>query len=82
MWIEGAKHFLSIIGNKKFPIDVVFVFTRSTNQIWDYIGPGETVLDLMEEFKWIPDDSVRSIKPHFGDAEVDKENPGVLIKIL
>jgi hypothetical protein len=48
----------------------------------DYFGPGESVFDLMTDYKWWPDDNRRFGKPFFGDMIVDKANPGVKIKIL
>jgi Holliday junction resolvase RusA-like endonuclease len=68
--------------NIKYPINVEMTFIRKTNQIVDYFGPGESVFDLMTDFKWWEDDNRRYGKPFFGDMEVDKNNPGVKIKIL
>jgi hypothetical protein len=66
----------------KWPLDIHMTFIRSTKQVVDYFGPGESVFDLMTDFHWWPDDSHRYGKPHFGNIEVDKNNPGVRIKIL
>lgn len=66
----------------EYPLDIEMTFTRKTNQLVDYFGPGESVFDLMTDFKWWPDDNRRYGKPFFGDMIVDKNNPGVKIKIL
>lgn len=66
----------------KYPLDIEMTFIRKTNQLVDYFGPGESVFDLMTDFKWWEDDNRRFGKPFFGDMKVDKENPGVIIKIL
>ena len=36
----------------------------------------------MTDFKWWPDDDTKHGKPFFGDIIVDKNNPGVKIKLL
>lgn len=68
--------------NLQFPLNIEMTFTRKTNQLVDYFGPGESVFDLMTDFKWWEDDNRRFGKPFFGDMIVDKNNPGVKIKIL
>lgn len=65
-----------------YPLKIEMTFTRKTEQLVDYFGPGESVFDLMTDFKWWPDDNRRYGKPFFGDMIVDKNNPGSLIKIL
>jgi len=66
----------------KRPISVEMTFIRKTNQLVDFFGPGESVFDLMTDFGWWEDDNCRVAKPFFADMIVDKENPGVIIKIL
>jgi hypothetical protein len=66
----------------KFPLNIEMTFIRKTNQLVDYFGPGESVFDLMTDFHWWEDDNRKFGKPFFGDMEVDKNNPGVRIKIL
>jgi len=66
----------------EYPLNIEMTFTRKTNQIVDYFGPGESIFDIMTDFKWWEDDNRRFGKPFFGDMIVDKENPGVKIKIL
>jgi len=65
-----------------FPVNIELTFTRKTNQVIDFFGPGESVFDLMTDFGWWEDDSVRFGKPFFGDIIVDKNNPGTRIKLL
>lgn len=65
-----------------FPVNIELTFTRTTNQVIDYFGPGESAFDLMTDFGWWKDDSVRYGKPFFGDIIVDKNNPGTKIKLL
>lgn len=68
--------------NLQFPLNIEMTFTRKTNQLVDYFGPGESVFDLMTDHFWWEDDNRRFGKPFFGDMIVDKNNPGVKIKIL
>jgi len=66
----------------KLPLEVKFTFIRSINQRFDYVGPLETVQDIMVDFGWLADDDAKNLKPHLGYYEVNKKNPGVRIKIL
>lgn len=68
--------------NISFPVVINMTFVRSTNQVIDYFGPGESVFDLMSYFGWWPDDNSRYSKPEFGDIEVNKSSPGVRIKLI
>jgi hypothetical protein len=72
---------------KGFPVYVEFTFIRKTNQIWDFNNITQVVQDLMKEYGWIDDDNSRFLipmppqkpKPAY---HVDKENPGVIIRLL
>ena len=57
-------------------------FLRSSKRKFDYINPAQTVQDLMVKYDWIEDDNCDIIVPHFSGYRVDKENPGVIIKVL
>jgi len=83
-WIAFGKEFKNTMASLKmsFPVNIEMTFIRKTNQVVDYFGPGESVFDLMSDFGWWSDDSVRFAKPFFGDMIVDKSRPGVIIKLL
>lgn len=83
-WEVFGREFKKAIDYHKlsFPLDIEMTFIRKTNQLVDYFGPGESVFDLMTEFGWWPDDNKNFGKPFFGDMQVDKDNPGVIIKII
>ena len=83
-WETFGKEFKRTIEslNLQFPLNIEMTFTRKTNQLVDYFGPGESVFDLMTDFGWWEDDNRRFGKPFFGDMQVDKNNPGVKIKII
>lgn len=79
MYWERGKIFASI--EAEYPIQVHFLFIRGTHHRFDYVNPLQTVLDLMVEFEWIPDDNADIILPVFEPYEYNKENPGVYIFI-
>lgn len=75
------KRSIELLG-LQFPLNIEMTFIRKTKQLVDYFGPGESVFDLMTDYGWWPDDNRFYGKPFFGDMQVDKNNPGVIIKIL
>lgn len=85
-WIKYCNKFRfiasgSIARDPVYPIKVSFKFIRGTKHKFDYINPLQTILDLMVEFGWIPDDNADIILPIFEFYEYNKENPGVYIKV-
>lgn len=66
----------------KAPLKVAFTFIRGSRHKFDYVNPLQTVLDLMVKYKWLPDDNADIVLPVFLPYKYDKENPGVIIKIL
>jgi len=91
-YIQLTKNYWTIFGKEfknsvevlglELPLKIEMTFTRKTNQVLDYFGPGESVFDLMTDFGWWKDDNTRNGKPFFGDIIVDKNNAGTRIKIL
>ena len=49
---------------------------------FDYINPTQTIHDVMVKFNWLKDDNCEEIIPIFEEYSYNKENPGVIIKIL
>ena len=66
----------------EFPLKVEFTFIRDSRRQFDYINAAQIVQDLMVKHNWIPDDSMKYLKPVFGDYILNKKRPGVKIKIL
>lgn len=75
----------------KPPYKIEFTFIRGTRHSWDYANALQTCEDLMkDQYKkkvmvrrgWFPDDSADWIIPSFQPYRYDKENPGVIIKLL
>ena len=85
-WIKYKQLFLDSIrdedGHSKFPLKVSFTFIRGTKHKFDYVNPLQTILDLMVEYRWIPDDNADEIIPSFKPYKYDKDKPGVIIKVL
>ena len=69
-------------GENKFPLNISFKFFRDSARAFDYPNAVQLPLDLMKYHGWIEDDNAKIVKPFFEDFEVDKKNPGVLIKLL
>lgn len=81
-WKEKSAYFKNEIINLEFPLVVSFKFIRGSKHKFDYVNPLQTVLDLMVRYEWIPDDNADVILPVFEPYEYNKENPGVIIKIV
>lgn len=66
----------------EYPLNIEFTFIRDSKRRFDYCNACQTVEDIMVANKWIEDDSADFLIPSFGKYRIDKENPGVIIKIL
>lgn len=74
------KKAVEILG-LQYPLRVEFTFIRATRHSFDYCNACQTCEDIMKGH-WIVDDSVDYIIPSFKPYKYDKENPGVIIKLL
>lgn len=83
---EFDKQVAQVLGGTNIehhlPLHIDMFFLRSSKRKFDYINPAQTVQDLMVKYDWIEDDNCDIIVPHFSGYRVDKENPGVIIKVL
>tara|TARA_R100000988_G_C3985810_1_gene159647 strand:- start:217 stop:801 length:585 start_codon:yes stop_codon:yes gene_type:complete len=79
---ENKNKFIELTKNLEKPLHISFFFIRNSRRKFDYINPAQTVQDLMVKYGWIEDDDIYNLVPHFHGYKVDKENPGVLIKVL
>ena len=66
----------------EYPLRIEFTFVRDSKRRFDYANSLQTCEDLMVENKWIEDDSADHLIPSFGLYEIDKNCPGVKIKLL
>ena len=81
-YILNKEKFKELLEGKEPPYDVSFKFIRGTRHKFDYINPCQTVQDLMVKSGWIEDDNCTWIVTHFEEYEYNKEEPGVIIKVL
>lgn len=81
-WLDQKEEFLKVISQLDKPYYIEFTFIRRTRHRFDYINIAQAPLDVMQEHGWLDDDSADYVKPYFGDYLYDKENPGLIIKVL
>ena len=81
-WVKNKDSFLEMIKDKEMPYKISFKFLRKTRRKFDYINPCQTAQDLMVKYGYIQDDNCDCIIPSFEVYEHNKENPGVIIKVL
>jgi len=90
--IQGEYDFYEIVkplfnDKMNYPILIGFHFVRETKRTWDFVNICQIILDLLTAHDLIPDDNVNYILPIPMRMEnvfysIDKEKPGVYIKIL
>lgn len=81
-WKVSKHKFLKLIEGKPFPIRVEFQLIRKDKRRFDYVNLCQLPLDIMVWEGWLPDDNADYIIPIFKEYIVDKENPGIKIKVL
>lgn len=81
-WEKDAAEFRSIIDQFEKPIHLGFYFVRSSNRKFDLINILQAPMDAMSKYGWFEDDNATIVIPHFLGFHVDKENPGLYIRIL
>jgi len=81
-YISNKEMFLKMLEGKEPPYKISFQFVRGSKHRFDYINPCQTVQDLMVKYGWIEDDNAEFVIPSFEQYTYNKENPGVIIKVL
>lgn len=81
-WQAQKDEFVNFIAKLPAPIFVHLTFIRSGGALFDYYGPGETIMDEMVLQEWINDDNAYQLVPVFGKFRIDKEKAGCEIRIL
>ncbi len=81
------NQFRALLLNKEKPYKIGFHFVRDSKRKFDFVGPLETVQDLMTKAGWIEDDNTSIMYPFplmINNAyhSYDKENSGVFIEVL
>ena len=64
------------------PHHIGFYFIRNSKTKFDYINAAQIILDLMSAHHIINDDNMDEVIPVFLGYHVDKNKPGVIIKVL
>lgn len=83
-WAAFGREFKRTVSELKisYPIKIEFTFIRSSKRRFDYCNAAQTCEDLMTTHNWVEDDSADHLIPVFNKYQYDKENPGVIIKLL
>ena len=81
-WVGNQKQFEKLVKDKEVPYKIEFTFIRNSRRKFDYINPCQTVQDLMVKYDYIQDDNCDCIIPSFGEYSYNKEESGVIIKVL
>lgn len=81
-WIRHKDEFREALLGICRPYYIEFTFIKKTEVLYDYINAAQIVQDMMVKYGWIDEDNVYAIKPYFGDPIKNKDNPGLIIKIL
>jgi hypothetical protein len=92
------NQFEKMLENKDFPVLIGFHFVRNTKHSFDFGNATEILFDLLTAHDIIPDDNVKYIFPSVMTIDgilpdkdnfrkhkwynIDKENPGVYVKIF
>lgn len=82
VWQKYKDSFLNEVKDREFPLKIEMEFIRGTRHKFDYINPAQTIQDEMVHHGWLEDDNCTMIIPYFKEYRYDKENPGVIIRIL
>jgi len=86
--IENLREeFLNQTSGKQLPLEIGFHFVRNSKRKFDFHNIVQIVLDLMTAHDIIEDDNMDCVIPFAlkigqGFYSVDKDNPGVYIKII
>jgi hypothetical protein len=86
-FIDNASSVRQMITGKSFPLIIRFTFVRDSKRRFDFPNAVQILLDLMQEYMWIPDDSMDYVLPipplpPSPGYYIDKDHCGVSIEIL
>lgn len=81
------ESFNNKINNKELPLEIGFHFVRDTKRKFDFHNIVQIILDLLTAHSIIIDDNMDCVVPFALKIDnkfysIDKENPGVWIKII
>lgn len=86
-FIENKDIFLAMLKDHREPYIIGFHFVRNNKHKFDFVNMVQTIQDLMVEYEYITDDNCDIMLPFpFKINEkyytIDKEKPGVYIKLM
>lgn len=86
-FLSNKELFLSMLEGHEKPYIIGFHFIRNNKHKWDFVNMVQTIQDLMVEYEYIQDDNTDIMFPcpfliNEEYYSIDKENPGVYIKII
>ena len=77
-----APFIMNELFGKTKPYKISFKFIRGSKHKFDYINAVQLPLDLFVKYGILEDDNADEVIPVFEPYEYNKENSGVIIKIL
>jgi hypothetical protein len=81
-WKDQKDDFVNLTSGLPMPLFVHLTFIRNRRSLFDYYGPGETIMDEMVHRNWVNDDNVYQVVPVFGKFVHNPSNPGCIIRLL
>lgn len=81
-WEEHREYFIDATTKLGLPTFVHMTFVRKSKHKFDYNNPCQTIMDEMTLRGWIQDDNADLVVPVFGKYKYDKNNPGVIIRLI
>jgi len=81
-WELYASIFRGMLKGKEPPYRIEFLFVRANRHLFDYANMVQGPQDLMVKNGWIKDDKAELMIPVFPQHVIDKQNPGLIIRVL
>ena len=81
-WEKLAPLFKISLQGRAKPHLIELHFVMDHQFRWDYHNMSQLTLDLMVKYGWLEDDDKDSVKVSFKDYSIDKDKPGLYIKLL
>jgi len=81
-WEAMASIFRGMLRGKEPPYRIEFLFIRATKGKFDYANIVQGPQDLMTRNGWYKDDNADIMIPVFLPYVIDKQNPGLIIRVL
>lgn len=79
---QNIKKFKNLIKDLPQPYNIGFYFIRQTIRAFDYNNISQLPQDLMVKYGWLEDDNCNILKPVYLGYEKDKDNAGIIIRVL